>query len=127
MRFSSVARWLIVLGILGWCGYTTAGAGWSYFSTQEIVDKVLVEASNRYRSALNSGSATSGVTSYVRNAIVSSARRDGMAIQESDVQVSASAVGITATVRWSYPIVTQGGQDLLVVPMSIHRSVVPTP
>ena len=48
-------------------------------------------------------------------------------IQESDVQVSASAVGITATVRWSYPIVTQGGQDFLVVPMSIHRSMVPTP
>ncbi len=127
MRFSSVARWIIVLGILGWCGYTTAGAGWSYFSTQEVVDKVLVEASNRYRSALNSEAATSGVTAYVRTAIVTIARRDGLPIQESDVHVSASSKGISATVRWSYPIITQGGQDLLVVPMSIQRSIVPTP
>ena len=127
MRFSSVARWIIVLGALGWCGYTTAGAGWSYFSTQEVVDKVLLEATNRYRSSLNTDAAPTSVTTYVRSAIVANARRDGLPIQEADVQVWASPMGISATVRWTYPIISQGGQDLLVVPMSVQRSMAPTP
>lgn len=127
MRFSSLARWIIVLGVLGWCGYTTAGAGWSYFSTQEVVDKVLLEATNRYRSTLSTGVSAASVTTYVRSAIVANARRDGLPIQEADVQVSAGPMGIAATVRWSYPIIRQGGQDLLVVPMSVQRSIGPTP
>ena len=127
MRLSSLARWIVVLGLLGWCGYTTAGAGWTYFATQEIVDKALLDAANRYRGAMSTATSTGALTGYVRNSIVLNARRDGLTVQESDVQVSASPVGISATVRWAYPIVTHGGQNLLVVPMSIQRSIVPTP
>ena len=125
MRFSSLARWIIVLGILAWAGYTLAGAGWSYLATQEVVDKVLLETTNRYRSALSTGTPTGTIANYVRSSIVAYARRDGLVIQEADIQVFASAVGISVAVRWSYPLVTQGGRDLLVIPMSIQRSIAP--
>lgn len=126
MRFSSLARWIVVLGILAWAGYTVAGAGWSYFATQEVVDKVLLETANRYRNSLSTGAPAGSLSSYVRNSIVTAARRDGLAIQDADIQVSASALGISATVRWSYPLVSQGGQDLIVIPMSVQRSIAPS-
>jgi hypothetical protein len=127
MRIWSLARWVIVLALIGWSGYTLAGAGWTYFATQELVDQVLREASSRYRTAIATGSEMDGVVNHVRNSIILNARRDGLLLQEGDVQVLANSAGISATVRWPHPILTYGTDDLLVVPMSIRRSYVVAP
>ena len=127
MRLSTLIRWVIFLAVLGWAGYTVAGAGWTYYAIQENVDKVLREASGRYRTALQTGTQTDTMARDIRGAIALNARRDGLAVQEADIQVSASGATISATVQWSYPVIRYGGSDLLVIPMSLHRSSVATP
>ena len=127
MRLSTFVRWVVVLALLGWAGYTVAGAGWTYWAVQESVDKVLGEAFSRHRAALATGTQTDVMGRDVRGAIALNARRDGLSVQDGDIQVSANAAGISATVRWSYPVISFGGSDILVVPMSIQRSFVATP
>jgi len=126
VRIWTLVRWVIFIAVLGWVGYSVAGAGWSYFATQELVDKTLLEASTRYRASIP-GSQASTLATYVRNSIVTAARRDGLSIQAADVDVSTSPRVISATVRWSYPAISYQGVGLLVVPMSVKRSYVTTP
>src|SRR5262245_43765686 len=110
----TVIRWAVVLGLIAWVGYVIAGAGWSYFTAQEIVDQVLREASSRTRTARGVGSQTGAVTDYVRTAIAQSARREGLSVEPNDVTVSVTTAGISATVRWPHPVITYGSNDLLV-------------
>ncbi|HYV01689.1 MAG TPA: hypothetical protein VEM93_05045, partial [Actinomycetota bacterium] len=67
------------------------------------------------------------LTSEVRNSIVIASRRELFPVQDENVSVSANSAGISATVKWSYPVVSYGGRDVLVVPMSVQRSLVPSP
>jgi hypothetical protein len=127
MRISTLIRWLIVLVVLGWAGYTVAGAGWTYLAIGEMVDKTLREASARNRNAFVTGTVTDSVIRDVRSSIVLAARHDGLPVEDGNVQVAATSAGIAATVSWSYPVITFGGSDILIVPMSVQRSFVPTP
>ena len=128
MRFRTFIVW-VILGALGWAGYTVATAGWSYFATQEMVDRVLREAAARHRSALTGGTQR-GLDELVRDiraSILLTARREGMRIEERSVVASANSVGASAAVAWSWPVITYGGKELIVFPMSVQRSFVPSP
>lgn len=129
MRVLTLARWVIVLGILAWAAYSVAGAGWNYLSTQEIVDKNLREASGRHRAAFAVGSqlAVEALDTHVRSSILLDARHSGIPLQEEDVSVSANSAGISATVHWSFPVITYRGRNVLVVPLSIQRSFIAPP
>lgn len=127
MKLGTVVRWLVVLGALGWAGYVVAGAGWSYFTAQEIVDQVLRDVSTRNRSARSTGSPPGALTEYVRTAIALGAQHEGLAVQESDVTVSVNPAGVSATVHWPYPVISYRGNDILVIPMSLERSIVTPP
>ena len=129
MRFRSSIVWVIFLGALGWAGYTVATAGWSYFATQEMVDKVLREAAGRHRSALAGGTqrALGELVEDIRASILLAARREGMPIEKRSIVASANSAGVSASVAWSYPVITYGGQDIVVFPMSVQRSFVPPP
>ncbi len=129
MRFRTFIWWVIFVAALGWIGYTVASAGWTYYATQELVDRVLRESSGRHRNAFATGTQTAldALTTEVRNSIVVASRRELFPVQDEDVSVSANSAGISATVKWSYPVVSYGGRDVLVVPMSVQRSLVPSP
>ena len=124
MRLGSLIRWLAFLVLICWAGYTLAGAGFSYYSAQEIVDKALRDAAARHRAAFLTGSqmAVEALAGSVRSAIILNALHDGMRLDEGDVSVAARATDLSATVRWAYPIITYGGREVLVVPMSIRRT-----
>jgi hypothetical protein len=129
MRLGRVVSWVVVLAVLFWAGYTAVGAGWSYLTAQELVDKALRDASARHRAAFATGSQTAvdTLTGTVRATILLAAARDGLRMREEDVAVSANAAGFLASVRWSYPIITYQGYDILVVPLFVQRSVSMTP
>jgi hypothetical protein len=129
MRFRSFILWVIVLAALGWAGFAVAGAGWSYFATQEMVDKVLREATGRHRAALTGGTqkGLDALVADIRNSILLAARREGMPIEERRVAVSANSAGVSATVTWSHAVITYGGNDVLALPLSVQRSFVPPP
>ena len=129
MRLWTFARWVIILGVLGWAGYAVAGAGWNYFATQEVVDRALREATIQHRAAFATGNlvAVDALANSVRASILVGTRHDGLHVQEENVRVSANSAGMSAAVRWSYPILTYRGSEILVIPLSIERSLVMSP
>src|SRR2546428_10507808 len=94
--------WVIFLGAFGWAGSTLATAGWSYFATQEMVDKVLREAAARHRSALVGGTqrALDELVGDVRASILLAARRESRPIEKRNVVASATSTGVSASVGW---------------------------
>jgi hypothetical protein len=126
MGFRTFVYSVVVLAVLAWVGFTAAGAGWSYLATQEMVDRVLQEASDRHRAALAAGTsqALEGLAADVRTGILRAARRDGLIVDPSSLRVSPMPGGVEITLRWSYPALSYGGRDLLVIPLSLHKSAV---
>jgi hypothetical protein len=122
-------RWIVFLGALGWIGYNGMLAGWSYFTTQEIVDRAVRESLGRHRSEVTSGTerAFGEVVTDIRASILRAARSDGILIDDGDVYVSANPALVYTTVKWSYPLITYGGRDILVLPLSLQRSFTPSP
>src|SRR2546427_8128339 len=129
MRLRTFIVWGIVLTALWWGGSTLATAGWSYFATQEMVDKVLREAAARHRSARAGGTqrALDELAGDVRASILLAARRESRPIEKRNVTASATSTGVSASVGWSHPVITYGGDDLVVLPMSVQRSFVLPP
>jgi len=129
MKLGTSVRAVVFLAVLGWAGYTIVSITWSYFTVQEFVEKALRDASARHRAAFVTGSqvAVDSLASSVRSAILLAALHEGLQFGEGDVSVSANSAGLSATVRWSYPVVRYEGDDILVVPMWVKRSIVVTP
>jgi hypothetical protein len=127
MRLRTVVRGLLILAVLVWLGYAVAGIGWSYWVTQEVVDKTLRDGTARYRRTTASGGPTEGLASYLRASIAMAARHEGLAIHEQDIEVSSDPARVSATVHWSHPVFSYGGRDILVIPMSLERSFVSPP
>ena len=129
MRFRTFVRLVIGLGLVGWITYTGANAGWSYFATQEVIDRALRESFARHRNAFVSGTQSSldALTLDAHSAILLASRREGFPVRDGNVSVSANSEGISAVVSLSYPVVTFEGRDILVIPMTIRRLFVPPP
>ena len=129
MRFRSFLRWVIVVVVLCGGGYMAADIGWNYYTVQELVDKALRDASARHRAAFMTGSqiAVDSLAGFARSAILLAALHEGVRMEEKNVSVSANAAGFSATARWSYPVISYQGTDVLVVPMSVRRSLIVAP
>jgi len=126
MRLARVVRWVVVLGVLGWAGYLAASVGWNYLATQQVVDQALLEASAQHRAIFSTGTQTNIATyiNSIRAGILYRALHEGLAIDENDVMVSANQAGLSATVHWSYPVIAYRGDAYIVMPLSVHRSIV---
>jgi hypothetical protein len=121
--------WVVFLAAFGWVAYVVGLAGWNYYETQAMIDKVLHEEAPSYRAARAAGTADAldRLARNVRNAVVLAASREGLPIRESDIDVSLYTAGLSIGVRWSYPIISYGGNDLLVIPISVRHSLIPPP
>jgi hypothetical protein len=129
MRLFRVLGWVIFLGVIGWASYSAVGAGWSYFVAQELVDKALREASARHRVAYatRTEAGIAGLTTAVRDSIIQAARHEGLVLDEDDVMVTTDSAGFSASIRWSYPVISFQGRDVFVIPLSLQRSTVVVP
>jgi hypothetical protein len=123
----SFLRWGVVLVALGWVAVTVAATGLTYFATETMLDTVLRDVSARHRSILASGEsgAYSTVAADLRRSLVRTAHADGLPFDESNFRVSVNSKGIAATVQWSSPGLTYGGREILVMPLSIQRVLIP--
>lgn len=129
MRSGRLVLWVVFLAAFGWVAYIVALAGWNYYATLAMIDKVLQEQAGNYRAARATGTADAldKLVATVRNSVVLEATREALPVHESDVDVFLYSAGISVAARWSYPIISYGGYDLLVIPISVRRSFVPPP
>ncbi|MBI2529152.1 MAG: hypothetical protein HYV93_24590 [Candidatus Rokubacteria bacterium] len=128
MRLRTFVRWVVGLLVLAWLGYSAVTASSSYFATQSMVDQVLQEAASRVKAGAASGSQPQldDLVADVRTDVVLRARRYGLLLDERSVNVLPAAGGLTVRLKWSHPAIAYRGDPILVIPMSLERSL-PTP
>jgi hypothetical protein len=123
---STSLRWISFLGLCAWLAYTLFLAGWTYLTADELVERVLRESLARHQPALTTGSGLSEITADIRASILQSARKERLDIDNGNIiEVSANRAVLSATVRWSQPLISYRGRNVLFVPLSIEHSVFP--
>jgi len=124
MRFRSFILWTVGLALLGWAGYTAASAAASYMATREMVDQVLQEARPKARAAASAGDRQpfDDLADDVRQTLLVRARRYGVPLDERDLAVLSADGGLTVKLKWSYRVITYGGSAIVMIPMSLERS-----
>lgn len=126
MRLRRLVLTVLVLGLVVWGGYAFVSAGWSHLATQDMLDKALREAFSSHRMAAAAGTqdALDRWVLGLRASILLNARRSELPLDEDNISILLGSSGaVRVTIKWSYPIVTWGGENILVVPLSVHRSV----
>ena len=125
MGFRSLVRWIVGLSVLAWAGYTAVSATSSYLATQGMVDQVLQEASAKVKTVASTGGQPSfeDLAADVRVTLLIRARRYGISLDERGLGVLPANGGLTVKLKWSHPAVTYRGDPIVVVPMTMERSV----
>jgi hypothetical protein len=117
-----VVRRFVILAVIGWVAYVVVAASWTYSAAGDAVDKALFDAASRYRTPLRTGTFTESMLADVRESVAREAGRSGFAVDATDVAVSASALGLSASIRYAYPLITHRGTGILAIPLSLERS-----
>jgi len=82
---------------------------WSYFAMASIVDQAVTE---RGRTA----------AAPVRDYIIKNAAESGVNIQDRNVVVTADERQLNINLRWTFPVVTYKGEDIVEIPLSLERA-----
>lgn len=125
MRFRTFILWMGGLALLGWAGYTAVSASSAYLAAREMTDQVLQDVTPRVRGAAAAGDPRplDDLVDDVRQTLLIRARRLAIPIGERDVAVLSSRRGLTVELRWHFPVLAYRGDVLLMIPMSLERSV----
>jgi len=82
---------------------------WSYFAMASIVDQAVTE---RGRTA----------AAPVRDYIIKNAAESGVNIQDRNVVVTTDEHHLNINLRWTFPVVTYKGEDIVEIPLSLERA-----
>ena len=125
MRFRTFILGMGGAALLGWAGYTAVSASSAYLAARGMADQVLQEVTPRVRSAAAAGDQQpfDDLADDVRQTLLIRARRLAIPIGERDVAVLSARGGLTVKLRWHFPVLAYRGDVLLIIPMSLERSV----
>jgi hypothetical protein len=124
MRLRVLIRWVVILVVVGWAGYTIVAAGSNYLAMQEMVDTVLQEHDKRRRAGIAAGAAMppEQFADEVRASLRVASRRTVLTTAEPLVLVATDARALRVTVKWAYPLLTYGGDNVISVPLTVGRT-----
>jgi hypothetical protein len=100
---------LVAIGFV-YAFYTGSLAAWSYFEMSDVVEKALEENARAGAAPL-------------REAIVKAATDAGVRVEERQVVVAEEERLVRVRVRWTWPVMNYGGEDVLTVPLWLERAV----
>ena len=92
----TLARRLTILVALGWAGYVTVTGAWTYYATQDAIDRALADAAAVYRTPLRTGAFTLSMLDDVRDRIAQDAGRGDFPVRGASISVSATEQGFLA-------------------------------
>ncbi|PYO01520.1 MAG: hypothetical protein DMD91_07345 [Candidatus Rokuibacteriota bacterium] len=81
---------------------------WSYFAMASIVDLAVQER----------GKAPAPVREY----IMKNAAESGVRIEDRNVVVTTDERQLSINLKWTFPVVTYKGEDLVEIPLSLQRA-----
>lgn len=126
MRFRTLVGWVFLLAVLGYIGYSAVFAVSNYFQVTEVVDSAVSEVTRRYRATALTRGTDPGAHEYVqevRAAILTSARRNDLRLDERRVTVSLEGNAVRVKLNWNYPVLTWGGENIVAFPLWIDRMI----
>jgi hypothetical protein len=102
--------WLLVAFVFFYGAYCAAKSGWSYLELSTVVEEALVQHGR------SGGEA-------VKRAILAGAAERGITLDDRNVFVNEAHRLLVARVKWSFPALQVGGDDVVEIPISVERSV----
>jgi hypothetical protein len=104
--------WLLVAVVLFYGAYSGMMAVWSYFQINDIVEQAVRE---------RPGLGADDRVRQVRDEIVKSAARSGLALDGRAVDVRSAGGALSVKVRWTYPVIVYNSETLFSIPLSVDR------
>ena len=114
----TLARWGLVLGVIGWLGSIAVTAIARYLELNSVLEQVVIDtppAGPRTETA-------QGQLRQVHHQIVQRAGRPDAPLAHENVVVTASPRSLWVTVRWSQPVLSWRGQTMWALPLSLNRT-----
>ncbi len=105
MKAVVLALLAIALFYLFYCGVMSV---WSYFAMAGIVDQAVEDRGK--------------TAAPVREYIIKSAAEAGVRIQDRHVVVTSDERQLYINLRWTFPVVTYKGEDVVEIPLSLERA-----
>ena len=107
-----VLTWGVFIVALAYLAYAGMMSVWSYFQVAGAVEEALEARALSERHDPRS----------VKQSILKSVNEAGVALQETDVSVTASERALAVSVVWSFPVVIYKGESVLAIPLSVERT-----
>lgn len=106
MRILVIGLLAVTASYAAYCGFIVA---WSYLSLSNVVERAFD---------------TQGVGGVepVRAAILQGAARAEVRLDQDNVVVDESELGLAVRLQWVQPVLTYQGRNLVAVPLSLERS-----
>jgi hypothetical protein len=106
--------WVFVAILCVYAFYTGAMAVWSYLEITSVVEEVVFERASR-------GDRNERAT-RIRDEIAKKVVGSGIKIDERSVSVSDQGPTLDVGVRWSWPLISYQGDDLVSLPLKHERT-----
>jgi len=101
---------LVLLAIAFFYGfYCGVMSIWSYFAMASIVDLAVQERGK-------------AAAAPVREYILKSAAESGVRLDDRNVVVTTDERRLSINLKWTFPVVTYKGEDLVEIPLSLQRA-----
>lgn len=125
MKFGTLIRVVVFVGVFGWAGYTAAMLALDYFNTSGMVGQFVVDAVTKRKAAVSaggSGAATQEIANDVRNMILRESRRSGLVVDETSLKVTPAPYAVQVQMEWKHSIALYGDSRLFDVTLWMDRT-----
>ena len=125
MKFGTLIRVVVFVGVFGWAGYTAAMLALDYFNTSGMVGQFVVDAVMKRKAAVaagGSGAATQEIANDVRNMILRESRRSGLVVDETSLKVTPAPYAVHVQMEWKHPVALYGDTRLFDVTLWMDRT-----
>jgi len=106
--------WVFVAIFCVYVLYTGAMTVWSYLEVTGVVEEVVIERASRVD--------RNERATRIRDEIAKKVAQSGIKVDERSVSVSDQGPTLDVGVRWSWPLITYQGDDLLSLPLKHERT-----
>jgi len=117
MRIRTPVIWAFWLAVLAYAVYTGASAAYNHASMAELVQDN-IEKTTKTPLA---GSESDRVNA-IRADLLRAAHREGFPLDDRKVTVFQAGSTIHVIVKWSYPVITVAGENVLAIPLKLDRA-----
>jgi hypothetical protein len=125
VKFGTLVRVVVFVGVFAWAGYTAAMIALDYFTTSGMVSQLVLDAVTKRKAAVAAGASpalSQEIATDVRGMIVRESRRLRVPVDEDSIKVTPAPYAVQVAMQWRHPIALYGDMNLFDVTLWMDRT-----